>query len=96
VTLLKIQLEKQRRKVEDSWKPLGNNISQWFSWLMPIVMPMFLALPFLSFLSCIITSCTSRDINLSKTVQRTSMRAPTRTQESEDLTPYSQQEAAKR
>jgi hypothetical protein len=37
--------------------------------------------------------------NLSKTVRRTAMRAPTRMQESEDLAPYSapcQQEAAKR
>jgi hypothetical protein len=60
---------------------------------------MFLALLFLSFLPCIITSCTSRVINLSKTVQRTAMRAPTRMQESEDLALYSspcQQEAAKR
>jgi hypothetical protein len=45
--------------MEDSWNPLGNNISQWFSWLMPVLMPMFLALLFLSFLPCII-----------KTVQR--------------------------
>jgi hypothetical protein len=47
-----------------------------------------------------LTSCTSRTTNLSKTVQRTAMRAPTRTpQESEDLTPYNtpcQQEAAKK
>jgi hypothetical protein len=60
---------------------------------------MFLALLFLNFLPCIITSCTSRNINLSKTVQRTAMRAPTRMQKSEDLTPYStpcHQEAAKR
>jgi hypothetical protein len=60
---------------------------------------MFLALLFLSFLPCIITSCTSRDINLSKTVQRTAMRAPTRTQESEDLAPHNapyKQGAAKR
>jgi hypothetical protein len=56
---LKDQLEKQRREVEDFWNPLGNNISQWFSWLMPILMPMVLALLFLSFLLCII-----------KTVQR--------------------------
>jgi hypothetical protein len=53
------QLEKRRRELEDSWNPLGNNISQWFSWLMPILMPIFLALIFLSFLPCII-----------KTVQR--------------------------
>jgi hypothetical protein len=52
---LKEQLEKWRRELEDSWNPLGNNISQWFSWLVPI----FLALIFLSFLPCII-----------KTVQR--------------------------
>jgi hypothetical protein len=32
----------------------GNNILQGFSWLMPILMPMFLALIFLSFLPCII------------------------------------------
>jgi hypothetical protein len=46
-----------------------------------------------------LTSCTSKDINLSKTVQRTAMRAPTRVQESEGLAPYStpcQQKAAKR
>jgi hypothetical protein len=53
------KLEKRRRELEDSWNPLGNNISQWFSWLMPILMPIFLALIFLSFLPCII-----------KTVQR--------------------------
>jgi hypothetical protein len=88
VALLKEQLEKWRREVEDSWNPLGNNTSQWFFWLMPIVMPMFLALLFLSLLPCIITSCTTKDINLSKTVQRTAMRAPTRMQGSEDLTPY--------
>jgi hypothetical protein len=56
---LKEQLEKWRRELEDSWNPLGNNISQWFSWLMPILMPVFLALIFLSFLPYII-----------KTVQR--------------------------
>jgi hypothetical protein len=33
-------------------------------------------------------SCTSRDINFSKTIQRTTMRSPTRMQESEDLAPY--------
>jgi hypothetical protein len=46
-----------------------------------------------------LTSYTSRDINLSKTIQRTAIRARTRTQEYEDLVPYStpcQQEAAKR
>jgi hypothetical protein len=99
VAPLKDPLEKWKREVEDSWNPLGNNISQWFSWLMPIVMPMFLSLLFLSFLPSIITSCTSRDINFSKTVQRTAMRAPTRMRESEDLVPYNipcQQEAAKR
>jgi hypothetical protein len=45
-----------------------------------------------------LTSCTSRDTNLSKTVQRTAMRAPTRTQEPEDPAPCNapcQQEAAK-
>jgi hypothetical protein len=45
-----------------------------------------------------LTSCTSRDTNLSKTVQRTAMRAPTRTPEPEDPAPYNapcQQEAAK-
>jgi hypothetical protein len=44
------------------------------------------------------TSCTSRDINLSKTIQRTALRAPTRTQEPEDLASYNtpcQQEVAK-
>jgi hypothetical protein len=45
-------------------------------------------------------SCTSRDINLSKTIWRTAVRAPARTpQESEELTPYNshcQQEVAKR
>jgi hypothetical protein len=51
---LQEQLEKRRREMEDSWSPLGNKISQWFSWLMPILMPMFLALLFLSFLPCII------------------------------------------
>jgi hypothetical protein len=35
-----------------------------------------------------LTSCTSRNTNLSKTVQRTAMRAPTRTQEPEDPAPY--------
>jgi hypothetical protein len=39
---------------EGIWHPHGNNISQWFSWIMPILMPMFLALLFLSFFSCII------------------------------------------
>jgi hypothetical protein len=46
-----------------------------------------------------LTSCTSRDINISKTVQRAAMRAPTRTQESEDPAPHNapcQQEAAKK
>jgi hypothetical protein len=47
-----------------------------------------------------LTSYTSRDINLFKTVQRTAVRAPTRMpQKSEDLTPYNtpcQQEAVKR
>jgi hypothetical protein len=33
---------------------LRNNILQWFSWLMPILMPIFLALLFLSFFPCII------------------------------------------
>jgi hypothetical protein len=45
-----------------------------------------------------LTRCTSRDTNLSKTVQVTAMRAPTRTQEPEDLASYNapcQQEAAK-
>jgi hypothetical protein len=51
---LQDQLEKWRRELEDSWNPLGNNISQWFFWLMPILMPMFLALIFLSFIPCII------------------------------------------
>jgi hypothetical protein len=76
VAPLKEQLEKQRRELEDSWNPLGNNMSQWLSWPMPFLMPMFLALLFLTFLPCIITSCTSRDINRSKTIQRTAMRAP--------------------
>jgi hypothetical protein len=51
---LQEQLEKRRREVEDYWSPLGNNIPQWFSWLMSILMPMFVALIFLSFLPCII------------------------------------------
>jgi hypothetical protein len=58
---------------------------------------MFLALLFLSFLPCI-TLHVSRDINLSKTIQRTAMRAPTRMQEPADPAPYNapcQQEAAK-
>jgi hypothetical protein len=45
-----------------------------------------------------LTSCTSRDIDLSKTIQWMAMRAPTRTQEPEDPAPYNtpcQQEAAK-
>jgi hypothetical protein len=45
-----------------------------------------------------LTSCTSRDINLSKTIQRTAKRGHTRMQEPEDLAPYNtpcQQEAAK-
>jgi hypothetical protein len=69
---------------------------------------MFLALLFLSFL--LVSYCMSaianqkfnqlysRDTNLSKTVQRTAMRALIRTQEHEDPAPYStpcQQEAAK-
>jgi hypothetical protein len=52
--LLKEQLEKQRRELEDSWDPLGKNISQWLSWPMPILMPIFLTLLFLSFLPYII------------------------------------------
>jgi hypothetical protein len=72
---------------------------------MPILMPIFLALIFLSFLPCIIriiqgflldhmsaianqkfNQCTSTDINLSKTVWKTAMKAPFRTpQEPEDL-----------
>jgi hypothetical protein len=48
------QLEKWRRELEDFWNCLGNSISQWFSWLMPILMPTFLALLFLSLLPCII------------------------------------------
>jgi hypothetical protein len=51
---LQEQLEKWRRELEDSGNPLGNNISQWFSWLIPILMPVFLALILLSFLPCII------------------------------------------
>jgi hypothetical protein len=51
---LQEQLEKRRRELEDSWNPLGNNILQWFSWLMPILMPVSLALIFLSFFPCII------------------------------------------
>jgi hypothetical protein len=46
-----------------------------------------------------LTSCTFKDITLSKTIQRTAVRAPTRTQEPEDLAPYSnpcQREVAKR
>jgi hypothetical protein len=35
-----------------------------------------------------LTSCTSRDTNLSKTIQWTALRAPTRTQEPEDPAPY--------
>jgi hypothetical protein len=115
---LKEQLGKWRRELEDSWNPLGNNISQWFSWPIPILMPMFLPLLFLSFLPCNVKTiqrflldcmsaianqkfnqCTSREINLSKTVQRTAVRAPTRTQEPEDPAPYNapcQQEVAKR
>jgi hypothetical protein len=45
-----------------------------------------------------LTSRTSRDINLSKTIQRTVMRAPTRMHEPEDPAPYNalyQQEVAK-
>jgi hypothetical protein len=44
------------------------------------------------------TSCTSRNANLSKTIQRTAMRAPTRTQKPEEPVPYNapcQQEVAK-
>jgi hypothetical protein len=89
------QLEKRRRELEDYWSPLENNIPQWFSWLMPILMPMFVALIFLSFLPCIIrmiqrflldhmsaiankilTSCTSRDINLSKTARKNYCEVP--------------------
>jgi hypothetical protein len=105
---LKKQLEKQRRELEDSWNSLGN-ISPWFSWPVPILMLVSccpsLKLPPLYHTACLLllikslTSCTSRDINLSKTVQRTAVRAPTRMQESEDLAPYSipcQQEAANR
>jgi hypothetical protein len=53
------EVRKTEKGVGGLWDPLGNNISQWFSWPMPILMPMFLALLFLSFLPCII-----------KTVQR--------------------------
>jgi hypothetical protein len=45
-----------------------------------------------------LTNCISRVINLSKTIQRTAMRALTRMQDSEDLAPYNgpcQQESAK-
>jgi hypothetical protein len=46
-----------------------------------------------------LTTCTSRDTNLSKTALKTTVRAPSRTpQEPEDLAPYNapcQQEAAK-
>jgi hypothetical protein len=45
-----------------------------------------------------LSSCTSRDINLSKTIQRTAMRVPTRMQEPEGPAQYNapcQQEAAK-
>jgi hypothetical protein len=92
---LQERLEKWRRELEDSWNPLGNSISQWFSWLMPILMPVFLALLFLSFLPCIIrtiqgflldhmsalanqnlTSCTSRDINFSKTAWKNCCEGP--------------------
>jgi hypothetical protein len=63
-----------------------------------------LKLPSLYHTTCLLllikslTSCTSRDIHLSKTIQRTAMRAPTKMQESEDPAPYNapcQQEAAK-
>jgi hypothetical protein len=54
VAPLKEQLEKWSRELEDSWNPLGNNISPWFARLMPILMHVFLALIFLSFLPCII------------------------------------------
>jgi hypothetical protein len=39
---------KKKWRREFPWNCLGNNISQWFSWPMPILMPMFLALLFLS------------------------------------------------
>jgi hypothetical protein len=60
-----------------------------------------LKLPLLYHTTCLLllikslTSCTSRD---TKTVQRTALRSPTRTQEPEDPAPYNapcQQEAAK-
>jgi hypothetical protein len=35
-------VRKWRRELKDSWNRLGNNISQWFSWPMPILMPVFL------------------------------------------------------
>jgi hypothetical protein len=54
VTPFKEQLKKWRKKLEDFWNCPGNNISQWFFRPMPILMPMFLALLFLSFLPCII------------------------------------------
>jgi hypothetical protein len=76
---------------------------------MPILMPVSSCCPILKFpplyhITCLLllvknlTSCTSRDTNLSKTVQGTVLRVPTRTQEPEDLASYNalyQQEAAK-
>jgi hypothetical protein len=102
-------IRKMEKGIGGLLKLSRENISQWFSWPMSTLMPMFLLADlFLSFLPCVIlrlllliknlTSCTSRDTNLSKTVQRTAMRARTRTQEPEDPAPYNtpcQQEAAK-
>jgi hypothetical protein len=56
--------------------------------------PPILKLPPLYHTTCLLlliknlTSCTFRDTNLSKTIQRVAMRVLTRTQEPEDPTPY--------
>jgi hypothetical protein len=109
VTPLKEQLEKQKEIGE----PLKLSRAQHFTVVLLasahpnayVSCSPILKLPPLYHTTCLLllikslTSCTSRDTNLSKTVQRTAMRAPTRTQESEALAPYSapcQQEAAKR
>jgi hypothetical protein len=97
VTPLKELLKKWRRELEDSWNPLGNDISQWFSWPMPILMPMFLALLFLTFLP--VSYYMSAIANQKFNQLYLQGHQPTWTQESEDLVPYNapcQQEAAKR
>jgi hypothetical protein len=91
-------IRKWRRELEDSWNCLGNNISQWLSWPMPILMPMFLALLFFSFLPCIthMSALANQKFNQLYLQGYQPLQnhpedcygAPTRTQEPEDPAPY--------